>query len=323
MSTNVTTAPAQGAEQGQSQGNVNDNGLGSAMDSWGENNPTITTPAETPSTTPPPAQQQSQPTTPTTPAQQQGAPVTPTAPTTPAATDSAAMIRAAVDATAQAMLKQTAAQQRSVATPPKEMTDAEFNAHYGIPTVDGPALERLFDKDAAKGAQVLQEILAANRTASLKMAQDLIQLQVSQHVERFQPRVAAMEKFISEQTERQSSDRFYTAYPDLKPEADMVQEILNAVNARVSSGQLKFTDEKQAFQFVADATNNRIAAMRSKYGGGATQNGGTPSAGGQQTPPAPSRQMANLTSSARPGGAPSKPSSELDKVMSSWDQTPD
>ncbi len=99
----------------------------------------------------------------------------------------------------------------------------------------------------------------------------------------------------------------------------MVGEILNAVNARVKTGELRFADENQAFQFVADATKKRIETMRSKYG--ATTPDGRP--GGQQTQQTGGRQMASATSSARPGGQTSKPASEIEKVMAGWDQAPD
>ncbi len=315
MDTTTQTDPAQSGDQGQSQGTPADTGLNTAMDNWGTGDGQQAAP-ETQQQTSTPAQT-SAPATPATPATpaQAATPATPSA--APAVTGDA--IKAAIDATAQAMLRQNAALRQTPNAPAKEMTDDEFNAHYGIPKVDIARLERLFDKDPAKGAAALEEIMAQNRTASLKMAKDLIDLQIGQRMEAFQPRVSAMEKFIQEQTEAKATDRFYTAFPDLKPEQDMVNEILAAVHARRKTGELKFTDEAQAFKFVADATNQRISTMRSKYG--ASTPNGQPS--GQQTPPTGGRQMASATSAARPGGQTSRPATDLDKVMSAWDQQPD
>ncbi len=191
MDTNTQTGTPSGGDQGQSQPTP-DTGLNTAMDTWsaGDGQQQVAVPDGQQQVAAPAGQT-------ATPAQ----PAAPVVPVTPSATPvTGDAIKAAIDATAQAMLRQTAALRQTPTAPAKEMTDDEFNAHYGIPKVDVARLERLFDKDPAKGAAALEEILTANRTASLKMAKDLIELQIGQRMQSFQPKISAMEKFVSNKT---------------------------------------------------------------------------------------------------------------------------
>lgn len=224
--------------------------------------------------------------------------------------DTTKLIEAAINSTAAAM--QRAQQAARPPEPVKPMSDEEFAQRYGIVRYDAKTLERLFDKDPAKAAAVLNEINQNAYQAAVRMANDLTQAQLAQARNAYNPRLEAIEKFVAEQTERQATDRFYTAYPALKEESPLVQEILNAVSARVKSGELKFQDEAQAFKFVADATQTRIDAMRAKYGGN-----GTGANGGQQHPP--QRQMAQATQSARPGAARPRNPTDMEQMMADWD----
>lgn len=236
-----------------------------------------------------------------------------TAPAAQAASaqDTAALIRAAVDSTAQAMLKQQG-QTQGMAQAQRAMTDEEFAQRYGITKYDAKYIEKLFDKDPAKAADVLNEMNRNAYTAAVRMANDLIAAQQAQAEARYGPRFQAVEKFMAEQTERQATDRFYKAYPDLGPEADLVKEVLDATQAKISRGELRFTDEKQAFQYVADATNKVVSRMQKSGGSG----------NGQQTHTG-GRQMTQATQAARPGGQAAKPRGGIDGVMDSWDETPE
>lgn len=305
MEPNTQTQAAQGGTESQ-QLSADMNG---AMDSWGDGDATPVQQSETP------VQQQQQ-----APAQQvpsRPVPKTEAAAPTPAATpalDPAKLIEAAVNSTAQAFQRtQQAAAPKPEAKP---MSDEEFAARYGIVKYDAKTMERLFDKDPTKAAAVLNEIQTNAYQAAVRMANDLLQAQLAQAKGTYDPRIGAMEKFVSEQREAQANARFYAAFPDLKDEHPMVQEILNAVNDRVSKGQLTFKDEAEAFKFVADATNTRIAQMRERYGGQAPA-GGQGAGRGQQPPP--QRQMAMASSSARPSGAKPRQPSDMENMMSGWD----
>lgn len=277
------------------------------MDSWGDGESPVSTPTSTPSTPNAP--------TPSRPASREEPKTTEpvSTPTAQPAVDPAKLIEAAVNSTAAAMAK---VQQANTPKPEaKPMTDEEFQKRYGIVNYDAKALERLFHKDPAEAAKFLNEMNANAYQAAVRMANDLFQAQLAQAKGTYDPRISAMEQFVAEQREAAANQRFYTAYPDLKDESPMVQEILNAVQARVSSGQLKFKDEAEAFKFVADATNTRISQMREKYG--SAPQGAAPG-GGQRTPP--TRQMASSTSSARPSAAPPRKPTDMESMMSAWDE---
>lgn len=305
MSTQPTSAPAEGQIQQQT-----DPGLDTAMGGWGdgerEGAPLTQSPGDRPAQELP-AQER--------PATQ--APVKAATPIQAPAQDTAAIIRAAVESTAQAMTKsqgQTAGMERAQ----KEMTQEEFETRYGITKYDAKHLERLFDKDPAKAAQVLNELQKNAYTAAIRMSNDLIEARMTAEQGKYAQRFQKVEAFIAEQTEARANDRFYKAFPDLVPESPVVQEILDAVQARLKDKTLPaFKNEADAFQFVADATNRKIAAMREKYGGTPR---GTPS--GQQSQPS-TRQPAMASSSARPGGQQSRPKNDIDAVMSSWDEAPE
>lgn len=304
MNVPTTTAPADSQSQ-----EIGSPGLDTAMDSWGDGEQSGQAPAQ--QTTPEqqePTTTQSAPATATRPTPAQVA--TATTPATPPQ-DSAALVRAAVEATATAMANQS---RTAAAAPaqPKTMTDEEFAARYGITNYDAKYIERLFDKDPAKAAQVLNEIQRNAYLVAVRMANDLISAQLAQTQDKFSPRIAQVEKFIAEQNERQATDRFYRAYPALAPEADLVKEVLDATQAKIARGELKFTTEQQAFQYVADATNRVVSRMSSSTAG---------KTGVQQTPNG-TRQMATATSAARPGGQSTK-KTDLDSVMDSWDQAPE
>lgn len=230
--------------------------------------------------------------------------------TPPAAADPAALVRAAVEATAQAMQSRAPQQSTQQQTPP--MSDEEFAKHYNLPRVDAKALERLFDKDPAQGAAFLNELLKQTYTAAFRMSNDMMQAQMQQRMQEFQPRLSQVDRFIAEQNEKAANDRFYKTFPTLANERDLVQEVLDATQAKIARKELSFADEKQAFQYVADATNRVLSRM--------APSGGSP---GRQ-PSAGQRQMASASSAGRSSGSSAKPvATEMDTMMGSWDQRPE
>lgn len=311
MSTQITSAPADGNIQSNSPE------LDTAMGGWGE--------GEREGAPLQGGEQQSQ-----APAQQTTAPsqrlpanvvkdpattqVSPNVQSTQAAPvqqDTGAAVKAAIEATAAAMSKnqgQSAAMERAQ----KTMTDAEFAQRYGITKYSAKHLEQLFDKDPNKAAAVLDEMQRNAYTAAVKMSNDLVQAALANERASYAPRMQAVEKFMAAQVEREASATFYAKFPDLQPESDLVKEVLDSTQAKIARGELKFTDQNQAFQFVADATKKLVSRM--------TPAGGSKSPG-QQSPPA--RQMAAASTAARPGGQTAKPASGLDAVMASWDEQPE
>lgn len=246
------------------------------------------------------AQQQAAPTIPT---QQQGA----ASGTTVPQQSTAELIRAAVESTAAAVRQSIPAPAQP---PPRQMSDAEFAAHYGIPQVDAKGLERLFDKDPNAAAAFLNDVLRQTQTATLRMAQDLYKAEMQSRMTTLQPRLSQMEQFIAAENERRAGERFYTSYPNLRGEEPLVKEILDATQAKIQRGELKFSNESEAFKFIADSAAKLTARMAPAAGSG------SPSQQGRQNPQG--RQMATASSAARPGGGNAQPVAEIDKVMASW-----
>lgn len=313
----IIMSPAADGTEGSSQGTASPE-LDTAMGGWGEGEgaqgaggvATQTAPAQTQQgeatrTQAAPAQQAT--------TQQASVKGDPTSQVSQAAStqDTAAIIKAVVESTAAAMTR-AQGQTKQMETAQKTMSDEDFAKRYGLTKFDAKSVERLFDKDPAKAAEVLNELHKNAYTAAVRMANDLVAAQQSTLEARYAPRMAAVEKYMAVQTEREATDRFYGAFPALKPESDLVKEVLDATQAKIARGELRFTDEKQAFQYVADATNKVVSRMTST--GAAT---GTI----QQSPPG-TRIMAQAAQAARPGGQKGKPS-DIDGVMSSWDETPE
>lgn len=303
------TDGTEGSGQGATQ--QTDPGLDTAMGSWGEGerDGQQAEPVQgQPATTQAAPAQRTQTSAPAAGSQQQTAAVAAQAP----AQDTASLIRAAVESTAAAMQKsqgQTAGMERAQ----KTMSEEEFAQRYGITKYDAKAIERLFDKDPAKAAEVLNEINRNSYTSAVRMANDLLAAQAAALEGKYASRFQAVEKFMATQVEREATDRFYSQFPALKPESDLVKEVLDATQAKIARGELRFTDEKQAFQYVADATQKVVSRMTPSTG---TQGNG-------QQSPAGTRQMAQATQSARPGGQPNRVKSDMDAVMSAWDEKPE
>lgn len=230
--------------------------------------------------------------------------VTPT--TTPASTDDrAALIRAAVEGTL-AGINKPAQQGRQ---PEKELTDAEFNSKYGIPTIDAGIMQRLLDADPAKGALVLQNLLMQAVRSGALISKDLYTSDITKLRGEFEPHVKSWQDYQNERTENKAQEMFYTDHPDLKDEKELVMELKDALIAKIQSGQRKpFTSQKEANKAVADAARLLVARMNKP--GTAAQGGAAPAAIQPST-----RQMSAASSAGRSGTGHATVKSAVEEVF--------
>lgn len=236
----------------------------------------------------------------TAPATQTQAAVTP--PAAQPATTNAETIRSIVEATVAGMGKVNT--QQTQATPERELTTAEFNAKYGIPTVDAAFMQRILDADPAKGAQALQSLIIQAVRSGALISKDLF----SSDLQKFRGEVEPSMKYYQTEQIRKREEalrtEFYTLNPDLKGEEALVDELTAAMVARVNAGQLKISSKEEGFRMVADGAKKIVARMNKPITGGTQQGQGTAQAAAPAT-----RQMSAASSAGRSGtGQPTKKS---------------
>lgn len=237
------------------------------------------------------------------------APAAPSAPPAAPSTLSDAELARIAAATAGAV-RQIVPQPAAPAAP-AAMSDAEFAARYKTPVVDAAFMQQLMDTDPAKGAAVLNGVLKQTYTSALLMANDLFQAEMSKMRGEIQPHVDSFKTFQAQQQKVALENEFYSLHPDLVNERDLVNEVIDSLQAKVARKELNFASKTDAFKAVADNVKRLLARM------GAT---GTPD-GGQQSPPTPQpRRPAVATAQGRSGTGQPQNLTPMDKVMASWDQ---
>lgn len=215
-----------------------------------------------------------------------------------------------------APLAQQRQQQQQPAAPAKtpEQERAEFNQRYGIVDYTPEHITQLLGQDPVKAAAVLNAIQTNSLTAALRMANDVIEARLTEMKDQFVPHVESWKQYQAERQAQKNETDFYAAYPDLANEKEMVNEMRDAIVAKVQTGQLQFTSKDQIFKAVADSTRKILSRMNTQSSGG--------SSGGQtQTPKSttqPSqRQMTVATATGRSGTGQAAAKSDVEEVFGS------
>lgn len=239
--------------------------------------------------------------------------------TPPAAQSQADIIRATVEATANAIRAQN--NPAAAATVPsqqdRELSPQEFNAKYKVVQVTENDVAAILDQDPKKAAASLNRLLQGAAQQAVLMALDLSKAEVARIQDEYNPHITEWKSYNAERQAKASEDRFFKAYPILAEERATVMEMKDAILARVQSGQIKFASEQEAFKAVADATTallTRFGKTPGAGGGGATN--------GQGAAQPPSRQMAVASSTGRTGSAGATAKSDVDKLMEHWSANP-
>lgn len=293
---------------------------GGLMDTWsdaqGQNQPAQGTP--TPQQVTPPVRPQRQPVISDNPpaqqqidTQQQAAPAQQQAAAPSHQLSEADLTRIAT--VAAGAVRQSQPQQQQPQQP--AMTDEQFAARYRTPQANAATMQAILDPDPVKGAIALNALLKQTYTSALLMANDLHQAELSKVRGEFAPHVEQFNSFRAQQQKLALENEFYAANTDLANERDLVNETIDAFQAKASRGEVAFADKTQAFKAVADNVRKILARM-----GPASASTGQQTPSQQQSPPPQQRTMAAATSQGRSGSGQAQSGSPMDKMMTSWDQ---
>lgn len=250
-----------------------------------------------------------------TPQQPAAAPVTLTP--VPGTPDYNAIIKSTVDATAQAFRQQAPT---PVPAAPVEITPQDFDRKYGIVRPTEQMLTAILGQDPKQGVVALDSLFQANLTASLRMANDLVEAKLAELNGRYEPHLKSWQQQQQQQQNAAAENAFFQKNPDLVAERDLVMEMKDAFLAKVAAGQVRFNTTDEAFSAVANATRNLLTKVRGNSGAGQTQTGqqqaGNGGGGGSQTPAPSGRQMSAASSAGRTGtGQATASKSVVDEVF--------
>ena len=176
-----------------------------------------------------------------------------------------------------------------------EMTPQQFNEKYGIVQVTPEHIAQLLDADPKKAAAALNNLLINNTRSAVLMAKDIIEAQLKQARAEYEPHVSSWQSYQQRQVEDARQNKFYTKYPQLANEKELVQEMIDSLTAKKQAGQVAFQTEDQVFQAVADASMKLLARMNKQ----AAPAQGNPAT--SQSAQSTSRQMASAAAPGRSG----------------------
>lgn len=206
--------------------------------------------------------------------------------------------------------QQAIAQQQTQQHAPAE-TPEQFNQRYGIQTYTAEHVTALLGQDPAKAAQVLNSLQQNTISAALRMANDIVEARLDAERKEYAPHISAWKEYQAQRANERAEADFYKSYPQLANEKDLVNEMKDAVIAKIQAGQLKFPDQTSAFKAVAAACERILARGRPA---GSTPSGGATSQP-QQTPQSQGRQMAAVSTAGTSGTGKAATPSDVEAVF--------
>lgn len=221
------------------------------------------------------------------------------------------IIKATADAIVNAQNDAARRQQANrSAEPARPLTADEFNAKYKVARAQPELVSTILGGDPVKAAAALNAYGQDLVQQAVLMTLDLAKADVDKVRGEFQPHIQSWQQYQQQVQAQQAESRFFTAHADLATEKDLVLELKDAFIAKVQAGQIRFENEQQAFQTVANAARNILQRIRGTgtNGNAGTNGGGTGGGTGQTTNGTgqtggtpPGRQMSAATSAGRTG----------------------
>lgn len=254
----------------------------------------------------------------------QAAPTPPVAPapTAAAPTPPVAPQQSGQSLDPKALAKEFAAELRAANQPEqppvKPLSDDEFDAHFGMPKVDANTYAAILGFAPEKPEQVtaLAQTLRGMSTATLKMANHLMQERLRGLEEKLSAQFAPAVQATAQQLEARVQDEFFKTYPGLKDQIPLLMEIREMAEAQVKLGRLAFKTPQEIITFVAEKASKLLGRPVESFKTPTTQGGGQ---GTTQSPSAgASRQMTTASTGGRTGGAGSattKPKSTAENLF--------
>lgn len=193
----------------------------------------------------------------------------------------------------------------------QQLTPEQFNAKYQIRTATVDDIKALLDQDPNKAVAAMNELLIANARTAVLMANDVFQAHLAKARGEYEPHVTAWKAHQAKLAEDRAQTTFYTKYPDLANEKELVQEMIDALRAKRDAGTVSFQTDDQTFEAVAAASRKLLARMNTQANGA----GGTTAQSNNKGQQTSSRQMATASTAGRSGTGQTAAKSDVDEVF--------
>jgi hypothetical protein len=241
----------------------------------------------------------------------QGGQTAPSA-TPPAAQSQADIIRATAEAVAAAHVRGQQSQQHQPQGPaPKaDLSPQEFQQKYNVTRANEELVSTILGQDPRKAAAALDQYGQNLVKQAILMTMELNEANLGKFREEVNPHLQSWQTYQRQQEAVAAEGRFFKAAPDLAGEKDLVMELKDAYLAKVQAGQIRFANEQEAFNAVANAARTILKRVNPAWGQGQS--------GGQQAPTTgqqPGRRMSVASTTGRSGTGQAAAKSDVDMVF--------
>lgn len=240
----------------------------------------------------------------------QAAPVTPPAAQPSPQQTQADIIRATAEAVAQAHMRGRTEAQPAAQPTQAELSPEEFTRKYNVTRANEDLIATILSADPKKASAALDQYGQNLVKQAILMTMELQDANLSKLRSDVDPHIKSWQSYQQERAAQAAEQRFFTSAPDLSQERDLVMELKDAFIAKVQAGQVRFENEQQAFQAVANAARTILKRVNPQWGQG------TPAAG-QPAPTTgqPARRMSVASSTGRSGTNAATAKSDVDLVF--------
>lgn len=244
----------------------------------------------------------------------QGDATTQTQPTAPAATTpqtQADIIRATAEAVAQAHVRAQQAQQPTVQAPAeKELSPEEFNKKFSVTRANEELVTTILGPDPRKAALALDQYGQNLVKQAILMTMELQGAELGRFRQEVTPHLQSWQTYQREREARAAEERFFKSAPDLANEKELVMELKDAFIAKVQAGQVRFTNETEAFNAVANAARSILKRVNPAWGQAGAATSQAPTQGQPQA-----RRMSVASTTGRSGSGQAAAKSDADLVF--------
>ena len=232
--------------------------------------------------------------------------------TTPPGMSQADIIRATAEAVAKAhMAGQQSQQQQQVQAPrgTQDLSPEEFNKKFSVIRANEELVTTILGQDSKKAAIALDTYGQNLVKQAILMAMELTESNLGKFREEVNPHITSWQQYRQQQETVAAEQRFFKSAPDLANERDLVMELKDAFIARVRAGQVRFTNEAEAYSAVANAARSILKRVNPQWG--AASGTQVASTTGQHQ----GRQMSAASSAGRSGTPMATAKSDVDLVF--------
>lgn len=197
-----------------------------------------------------------------------------------------------------------------------ELSPEEFAQRFQVARAQPALVEAILSGDPTKSVAALDTYGQNLVRQAVTMALEIANAHVAQVRNEFSPHIQSWQTYQQTQREQKLRQEFFTEHPDLVGEEALVDEVKDAMLARLQAGQIKpFASTQDAKQAVAETVRRLL--KRTGTNGTAPANGAA--AAGQQAQSTgrqtSSRQMSAASSAGRSGTGQAAAKSDVEAIF--------